>query len=384
MLRVAVLIDNTLQYDRRALQELETLSQLHIDLTVYCNTLHEKPNNDSLNGITLKRVFTDDHWQWKHNRKLVDFANGLVEKRYDVLHCHDHFMLHIGALVKKKRPETILIYESRELFYSYPIHYYSGSALSNFKSRIVRGIWVRREQSDARLVDHLITVNDSIAGLLKKRFNLHNEPVVFRNIGPLRIPERNNLLRNALKIEPTKKIIVYAGYNVYPNALGLESLVQQIANKQDYALVIIATNNARRKHFERTVEQQKISNVFFHDVVPVEQVELYLAGCDVGILCAWDRKNLSYWYALDNKLFTYVMAGLPVLATAQPEYENVVKRFNIGVCVNPEEANGFENALVELEKNADTFRLNAEKARLTLNWENEKQPLVSLYQRLTS
>jgi glycosyltransferase involved in cell wall biosynthesis len=379
MLRVAVLVDSPLLYDRRALSELETLSRLPISLTVYCSASPGKPTDDSLNGIPVKRVFTDDHWQFKNRRLLKNFANKLTELEYDVLHCHDHFMLSVGAAVKRSRPETFLIYESRELFFSYPINFFNESRFNAFKSRVVRWLHVLRESSTIRLADRVIAVNESIADLLQQRFDLQQRPVVIRNAGPLRIPKPNTLLKQSLSVPENCKLIAYVGSNVYPNVLRLEKLIDQIGNNPDYALVIVANPNIRRAWFESYARERKLNNVLFHDMVPVEQVESFLAGCDIGVLTAWNKKDLSYWHALDNKLFSYVMAGIPVLASAQPEYQKIIEEYGVGVCVNPDEPNAFLNGLRRINERESEFRDNAAKARLVLNWDNEQNALVNLY-----
>jgi glycosyltransferase involved in cell wall biosynthesis len=241
---------------------------------------------------------------------------------------------------------------------------------------------VEREKRNARTADYLITVNESIAALLHKRFRLPNPPVVTRNVGHLRLVERNRLLREETRIGDDKKVIVYASSNVHPHNVVLEGLMAQIANDSRYVLLIVAQDNLRRRFVKSYAEERGYRNVFFRDMLPVDQLELYLSGCDIGLITAWDKKNLSYWLALDNKMFTYIMAGLPVLAPAQPEYRRIIDTYGVGVCVNPEKPGAYTEALRTMEEQSDVFRQNAEVARAQLNWENEKQQLLKLYAEL--
>lgn len=380
--RVAYLVDNTLEHDRRALLELETLAGFGIELTVYCNAAEGKPAIDNVKGFTAHRVFTDEHWLWRNHRLLESFADTLLDKGYTVLHCHDHFMLHIGAYVKRRKPDIRLIYESRELFYSYPIHFFNESFVSNLKSKIVRAMWVRRERRNAKEIDYLITVNGSLANLLKKHFRLKTEPVVTRNIGHLRPVERNSVLRDKLGVGPDKKIIVYASAHVHPGNLVLEKLSAQIKNDNRFVLLLVAQDNLRRRYIKKEFEERGVRNVLFHDMLPVDHLEQNLAGCDIGLITAWDRKNLSYWLALDNKMFTYIMSGLPVLSPDQPEYRKIIDTHRVGVCVNPEKPNAYAQALEDILSHYNEYRTNSLNARMKLNWENEKENLLGLYRKL--
>lgn len=383
MLRVAFLVDNTLEYDRRALLEIESLQSLPIQLDVYCNKAAHAC--DSIDGkTTYIRTFTNEHWEWRNEALLNDVANRIADQAYDVLHCHDHFMLHIGTRVKKKRPQTVLIYESRELFYSYPILYFEGNFINKLKSKVVRWLWVQREKRNAKHIDFLITVNSSLAEKLKRHFGLKREAIVTRNAGKLKSVSDNKLLRRHFNISDDKHLIVYAGVNVYPDSFCIRTFLKQVGNDKRFEVIFIASPNVRRKRLEQIVHNAGVTNVHFYDLVNVESLEQYLAGGDIGLIAAWDKKNLSYWYALDNKMFSYIMAGLPVLSTAQPEYQKVVDQFGVGVCINPESYNAFLDGLQYLMDNHQQLAANCKRARLSLNWEVEKTSFEKLYSELVA
>jgi len=69
---------------------------------------------------------------------------------------------------------------------------------------------------------------------------------------------------------------------------------------------------------------------------PVKSAEVVEAavGADAGI---WTLPNLSknFYYALPNKIFEYMAAGLPVLAANFPEARKMVEENGIGLCFDP-------------------------------------------------
>ena len=108
----------------------------------------------------------------------------------------------------------------------------------------------------------------------------------------------------------------------------------------------------------------------------------YLCDCDAGLVPTWNKKDLSYWYSLDNKLFSYLMAEIPLLATAQPEYKMIVEKYSVGVCVNPDEPNAYINGFREILIKADELQRNIRVAKSELNWEVESKKLLEMYSDL--
>ena len=302
---------------------------------------------------------------------------------FDIVHAHDHTMLSIGAEIKKIK-KTILIYDSHELFHSWPLNL---SIANNFivfiKSYLVRKYFIQREKNNAKQIDFLITVNHSLAIDLKNYFKLKEQQVLtLRNT-----PEyggnkpKTSILREKFNIPKAQKILVFIGANIYLQSLNIEQVLEEFSTSKEYAIVIIATFNEHCAQVKKLVKEKRYTNVYFHNKIEPKDINSYLSSADVGLVPTWNRKDLSYWYALDNKLFEYIQAGIPVLATAQPEYKLIVDEEQCGVCINPEIKNAYitgMNAII------DKYALYTEKTNLAaqkLNWENEQEKLLTFYQK---
>jgi glycosyltransferase involved in cell wall biosynthesis len=178
--------------------------------------------------------------------------------------------------------------------------------------------------------------------------------------------------------------LVFIGANVYKNVLNVEQVIDEIKNQEGLAFVFICANNSNRQLIEAYAKEVGAKNVYFHDLLPVSKIQTYLASCDVGLVPTWNKTNLSYWFALDNKLFEYMSSEIPILATAQPEYEKIVSNHQIGVCINPDEPNAYINGLRFILENYDSFKPNLAKAKAILNWEQEKLKLIQLYKEVST
>ena len=374
------MLDNTLTIDRRALLEVESLCSLDIELHLFCMKEKDLPETETRNNLFIHRIFTSEIYKFKNGKFLFSLASIISQTEFAILHCHDRVMLHLGTIIKKQQPQARLIYESRELFHQWPLHVSAPGFMLWLKSWIVRKLEVRKEKADGQKADFLITVNQSIADILSKYFHLKTEAVVTRNIPRYEaVLSRSDYLRNKFSIDAANKIVVYIGGHLYRNTLRMEQAIEEIVKVPNISVVIITGDDSHSQWFKQWAEDNNWKNVFFHPLIPITQITSVLSGCDVGIVSAWNKNDLSYWLALDNKLFSYIMAEIPILATAQPEYKKIVEENNVGTCVDPDIPGAFAKGLKQVLLHPDNFHPELVKAKQKLNWEQEQKNLLKLY-----
>lgn len=91
---------------------------------------------------------------------------------------------------------------------------------------------------------------------------------------------------------------------------------------------------------------------------------------------------------LPNKLFDYMLLGLPVIASDLPEIRNVVTNANCGILVDPENVTEIVNAIAYLFDNPDEARKMGENGRRAVleqyNWSRMEADLLRAYRNLES
>lgn len=380
-MKVGMFLDNVFTHDQRVYRTARSLARNDFDVTLLALEGAGLPEAEIVDRIRVRRVFSPRIFDVKRPSYLRSQARLWAAEGFDVLHCHDHWMLHLGVLIKRLRPGTVLIYDSHELFYGWPLNLARDMDwFTKLKSILVRKYLIWRERRNARHLDRLITVNESIADRLFEYFKLTKPVVVIRNV-PIfeNCGSPRQLVRELFGIPLDHKVLVFIGAFLHARTRNVEAVIDEVGNAEGMALVLISGEGSTKSEILDYVRQRGYKNIFFHPQLPPQDINAYLSSCDVGLVPTWNARDLSYWLALDNKLFHYIMAELPVLATAQPEYRKVVERYSVGVCVNPVSAGAYLEGFRAIIGSYSTFKENVRRAKLELNWEQEEQVLLELY-----
>lgn len=139
--------------------------------------------------------------------------------------------------------------------------------------------------------------------------------------------------------------------------------IEQFANKPGVALIFICGEGGNKKEIMKWVSESGFKNIYFHSAIQPGEIVKTIQAADYGLLSTWNKKYMSYWLGLENKLFHYVMAELPILASAQPEHMEIIEQHKIGVCVNADEPNAYYNGFLELEKRNTEFKNNVRQTK---------------------
>lgn len=375
MKSIFFLIDNAFIHDARVVCEAVTLIKAGYNLTVFA--LKEKGYSyfEYFEGIPVYRFFDNRIFDIKKRTYHKRIAKKICKHLPDIVHCHDQSMLNIAVHMKKQLPNIKLIYDSHELFKYWPINYTSNAtAWLKIKSWLVRKYEIKREQRNAKKIDYLITVNQSIADVLKKEFRLNTIPIVLRNI-----PNNNKNTKKHTELSHIVKI-AYIAAGIYPKSLNLEQALTELGSIEKIEIHLFGGYKGDPEYFKQLVKKQNL-NVIFHGKILPEEIITSLQTCHVGLVTTWNKKDLSYWLALDNKLFHYIHAELPILSTSQPEYVEIVEKFNVGICINPEKTTFIEGLNIILQ-NYHQYKHHIAKAKEELTWENESIKLLNLYNEI--
>jgi len=264
-----------------------------------------------------------------------------------------------------------LVYDSHEYFTGVP----------EIQQRIfVKKVWLFIERWIFPKLKHVITVNDSIAGLYINEYN--KDIVVVRNINAVG-QSINVKTRAELGMPIDKKIVLLqgAGINIERGAEEAVLAMKPAYGLQNVVLYIIGDGDVIETLKQMTVTHNIESKVVILPKKPLNELVHFTANADIGITLDKDT-NINYRYSLPNKIFDYIHAGIPVLASNLVEVRKIVDGFNIGVIVEnitPEQIAKSINCMISDEKMLALWKKNIKIAASELHWEKEKNKLIDVF-----
>jgi glycosyltransferase involved in cell wall biosynthesis len=274
-----------------------------------------------------------------------------------------------NAFIAGRLNKAWLVYDSREL-------YSNIAALAN--RRFAQRVWDFIERVLIKRVDATITVNESISEIISRIYGIPR-PIVLMNCPFYQEVKRTNLLREICQIPETKKVVLYQGG--LQRGRGISRLIDLIQTLPECVLILMG-DGPLKKELAAKIETLQ-GKVYLVDAVPVDRLLHHTASADVGI-CMIEYYGLSYYLSLPNKLFEYVMAGVPVVASDFPEMRRIVSEYRIGETANPTDVIEIAEKirkLLEPERHDETAE-NCKSAAKKLNWESESAKLVHLIDSL--
>lgn len=284
----------------------------------------------------------------------------LLFHRADVYTANDLDTLLPNFLVARWH-KSRLIYDTHEYFTEVP-------ELAN--RRWTRSAWLWLERLLFPRVQYISTVNESIADIYAQKYN--KEIVVIRNV-PL----------SKTQLTPDSKasnVVIYQG-NVKLGR-GIELMVKSMRYLENVQLWIIGGGTDYLDTVKNLIHHEGVEDkIRFWGLIPFEN--LYPITCQARIgLTLEDKSGLNTELSLPNKLFDYIQAGIPVIASDLPEIRKIVDHYEIGLILKERAPKELANLIQFLfNDNAEYQRLcrNTQKAAQILNWENEQQKLEFLY-----
>jgi len=245
--------------------------------------------------------------------------------------------------------------------------------LSGIRQKLARII----ERQLIGQADLVLVVSPGINDWYEQAYGICNVYTVM-NCPPYRAPAHSRKLREALGLTADKKIVIYQGGIVMGR--GVEGLLKAFAAQDDGAHVLVLMGYGELTPLAKEFAE-KHANIFVHPAVPPEVVLEYTASADVGVAYI-DNPSLNDRYCLPNKLFEYIMAGLPVLVNDAPEMKRLVNGREIGAVLSELSPTSINLALAEVARRprAD-LAANLSSTAADYCWENEARVLVDAYRK---
>lgn len=262
-----------------------------------------------------------------------------------------------------------LVYDSHEL--------YSEQEFSKREKRR----WSEIEAKYIGACDVVITVNQSIATELEHRYGVSGVRVIYNAERTRQAPAVTRRLHEVFGLPPDKKIVLLQGG--LSAGRNLEVLVDAMRYVQNTSVVLVVLGDGLLLcSLQKLAHHQGLKGrVYFHAAVPQTQLLALTAAADAGVI-PYQATCLNNFYCTPNKLFEFIAAGLPILATDLPELQRLVEGQQIGLVGDtgsPKKLAALIDDFFSDEQRFATWRANVAVARQRICWEQEEKKLVDIY-----
>lgn len=369
--KVVLFVINNFKHDNRVLKEALSLQVNGYGVKVVA--LYESPlaEHDTMQGIFVHRIKLVSRGWSKHKLvqllKYIEFVFRAVKnyRNADIFHCNDLNTLPIGVIAK--------LFFNRKIKIIYDAHEYEIETIGIYgiEKKIKR--WLERVM--VKYADKVITVSDSIANEYHRLYGIP-KPALVLNCPPYAEVIKQDLFRKELGIRPEQRIFLYQGG--LSKGRGIEILLEAFSILDSDINIIVFMGYGP---FEKQIKNhaKKFSTIFFRNAVSPDMLLSYTSSANYGISFIEDS-CLSYRYCLPNKIFEYLMAGIPIITSNLFEMRRLVVEHELGIVAEKNTVRGFLDAVLQsLELDYQITVANVNEARKIFNWETQEKILLDVY-----
>jgi glycosyltransferase involved in cell wall biosynthesis len=386
-----MIVANQVSGDSRVIKTAFTLNKM--GMKVHLVGINKTDSKKSLRGypfdVTLVadpkiRMSEDGVWLDENGKKNIsayiqyiskNIADILRGVRCDVLHTHDMYGLAIGA-----RLQEVLFPSPAP--WVHDVHEYV-LGCTHIDEHVV-SVMDEYEQLNIKKPNALTTVSPILADILVARYAVIRPSLV---LNAPRMADYNPwyrpTVRERLGLSIEVPLMVYCG-NVKPQR-GIHTALEAMVYLPDYHLVLIT--NSRGQYIDELKAFGKKHSIEdrLHIVpyVPYHDVSSYLRGATIGVIPLTKYGNTDL--CLPTKLFEYLHAGIPVVATGLTAMTQFIEGHAIGGLFPEGDAVALAKAIQDVR-----FRfpsglppVNSEKSLARkYSWDEQEEVIASIYSKL--
>ena len=252
-------------------------------------------------------------------------------------------------------------------------------------------LWHKFDRFFSQRVDLIVSPEQNRARIYQEEYKAPKFPTVVFNCPKfIEKPDHSPLRQILSDAGITCRHIVYYQGGCGPTR-STDILVQSMQFlSEDVALVLIGTAGTAfiewLRSFTKFYNMER--RILYLDPIPYGARLFELcSGADVGAAFAkGDCRNNLFSATATNKLFEYMMMGLPVVAPNFKSYQEIVEKEEIGICVDSENPSSIADGVTKLLHDPNRlFHIKANCLRFAkekYNWDLIFPKLLKRYQEL--
>lgn len=326
--------------------------------------------NEINKGINIYDVGVNEGGRFSRMIKTVrKVFNKSKELDSDIYHLHDPELIPMGIKLKKLGKKVI--FDCHEDFLKQLLNkpYFNGLTAIIFSK-----IFMIYEKKTLKNFDIIITATDFIRDrylkINKNTFVINNYPII-------------NKSKSFKDWKSKENKICYVGG--IDKSRGIYELIEAMSYTNEVILTL-AGNFKEKKDRINLVQHKSWDKVIELGYIDKPRVLKVYQESKIGIVTL--HPQINYIDSLPVKMFEYMEASIPVIASDFPVWKSIIEQNNCGICVDPLNPKAVSDAIKYLFENENISQIMGENGRNAIldfyNWSIEELKLLNLYKKITN
>jgi len=292
-----------------------------------------------------------------------------VELDADIYHLHDPELMPLG--VKLKRLGKVVVFDAHE---DVPKQLHGKPYLSKFLKMLLPRALRHFEAWACKRFDAIVTATPSIRD---KFLSINSRSLDINNF-----PMLGELDSNSEGVEKHPQVCYVGGITAIR---GIREVVTSMAHVKSGVRLQLVGHFSEAALYSAILDSPGWAAVDELGFQNREGVRETMARCIGGLVTFHPLPN--HVDAQPNKMFEYMSAGIPVIASDFPLWREIIIGNECGLCVDPMKPGAIAEAIDYLATHPEEVQRMGDNGKMAVqqryNWNNEEKKLLVLYEELT-
>lgn len=386
-MKILMILDREFPSDLRVENEIETLQQKGHEIHLACFTRKNRLSMEKIGDLIVHRAPISD-FIYKSSVGALTFPFYFIfwrkflyklfmREQFDALHMHDLPLVRIGVELKSKFNVPLIA----DLHENWPAYLRISQHTQSIMGKILSPYhkWIRYERKVLQYVDRIIVVVEEAKNRLV-RLNLNEESIHVVS---------NTLNIKHFKIDIPKKssdeiVLFYAGGITYHR--GLQTVIKALSlikhSVPNIRFRILGEGRYQLELMKLTKRLELDNQIVFHGWQPYKKMIEYLGKADFAVIPHLKSEHTDT--TIPHKLFQYMYAEKPVIASNCKPIERIIRETNSGYIYREDKYAELADLLVGLtkNKNKELGRNGKLWVKNKYNWAHDSRVLINVYEKL--
>ena len=350
-------------FDTRIFHKICKSLAKHYDVT-YISVNAEEEQIDGVNIVGVELPVS----RWKRLFRLNRVYKKMLSVDADIYHFHDPELMSLGAKIKHKKGKKI-VFDSHE---DGPMQFISKEYLPRWIAVIASWLYTIYEKHYLKRYDAVVSVTPSIVDRLKK-INPHTYQIT--NYPKYEDKDETHYYE--------RKVCFFGG--ILPQWMH-DTIIEAI--KGTDVTYILAGPVYPKDLLDKHLQVDKSAQIQYLGVLPHKKCLDIMHSCSAGLAIIDYVPNFGGKLGTlgNNKLFEYMQEGLPVIATDCTLWEEIINKYQCGICVNPHDVKAIRDAILYYTNHPKIAEEHGNNGRRAVeeefNWQTQETILLEMYNSL--